>query len=158
MTMPLRPVRVVGGLRLWLPTFFTAWERDRSAGRRGGLLLGPCGRRPAAALMASVIDGAACSTSLSRVRAVARPEGLVERGDFFCRRAIFLGLRNAATGLQALAEGRQLAQPLGRDLQFEAACGTQALLDGGIPVSPRGNGIEDDDGLAAGLREVDDVG
>src|SRR5438128_917673 len=124
MTMPLRPARVVGGLRLWLATVFIACVREGSA-RRGGLLLRPRGRPSAIALMASVIDSPACPpacvTSLSCGFAVARPEGLVECGDFFCRRAIFLGLRDAATAFQTQAERRQLAQELGRDLQFGSA-------------------------------------
>ena len=68
MTMPLRPARVVGGLRLWLATFFIAWVREGSA-RRGGLLFAPRGRPSATALMASVIDSAALPhVTLPRLR------------------------------------------------------------------------------------------
>src|SRR5262245_17939883 len=126
MTMPLRPVRVVGGLRLWLATFCMACVREGS-GRWTGRARLPRGRPSATALMASVSDGMARSTSFSGTF-VARPESLVERGDFFCRRAIFVGLRDAATGLQPLAERRQLAQSLRRDLQLETARIAQAFL------------------------------
>src|SRR5262245_34836422 len=100
MTMPFRPVRVVGGLRLWLATFFTVWVKE-GAGRCGGnLLLVPRGRRPAEALMASVNESQACSASLSRRDfGAARPERFVECGDLFCRRTILLGLRDAPPAL-----------------------------------------------------------
>src|SRR5829696_5473696 len=102
MTMPLRPVRVAGGLRLWLATFCMACVSEASVPRadRG---LPPRGSPSATALMASVIDRAARATSFARGFAVARPEGLVERDDFFRCRAISLALRDAAAGLQAFA-------------------------------------------------------
>src|SRR5581483_8809959 len=146
--MPLRPVRVAGGLRLWLATFFIACVRERS-GAGSGLAFRARGRRPAAALISSVMDSPASSMSCSCVAAVARPERFEERGDLFCRRPIPLGLRNAATALQTPAELGQLAQPLRRHLQLEAAGIAQALPDDGVLVPARGHRIEDDDRLAA---------
>src|SRR6516165_2397191 len=129
MTMPFRPVRVVGGLRLWLATIFTDWVREASE-RRLDRWPAVMGRRPAAALTASVIDGAILSTLPSCLfAAVARPERLVERGDFPCRRAISLGLRNTAPGFEPLTERHQLADTFGADLQLETARRAQALLD-----------------------------
>src|SRR5262245_32549948 len=100
--MPLRPARVAGGRRRWLATVFIAWVRDGSArrGRLGPLTraaLRPRGTPSATALMASVNDGAASPISAPRLFAVARPEALEERADLLCRRAILLGLRDAAT-------------------------------------------------------------
>src|SRR5207237_5273437 len=158
MTMPLRPVRVAGGSRLWLATFFTDWVREVSGRCRRGLLV-PGGSRLADALMASVIDSAECSTSLSRgFFAVARPERFVERCDFLRRRAIFLGLRDAATGLQTQTERAQFAQPLRRDLELEAARSARAFPDGDIPALARGHGVQDDERLVARLCESDEVG
>src|SRR5581483_7732610 len=117
MRMPLRPARVAGGLRRRLATFFIASLSDGSGeGWRGLWLRLPPGRRPAAALISSVIDSGAPATSLSRLffLAVARPEACVEGRDLLCRRAIPLGLRDAATTLEPLGECRQLAQPLCR--------------------------------------------
>src|SRR3977135_410977 len=105
--MPFRPVRVAGGVRLWLPPVFTDWVMDGGGSCRDGLSILRA-RRPAEALTASVSDSAGCSTLLSDiVFGVARPERLAERRDFFGCRAIFLGLRNAAAGFQTLADRRQ---------------------------------------------------
>src|SRR6185369_10343552 len=112
MTMPLRPVRVAGGLRLWAATFFTDCDSESSAGGRR-CLPARAGWRPTEALMASVIESAVPATSLPRaIGVVACPERFVERGDLFGCRAILLGLRDAAARLQSLAESRQLAQSL----------------------------------------------
>src|SRR5688572_24989250 len=156
--MPFRPVRVAGGLRLWLATFFTDWVREALVRSLAGSLERR-ERRPAEALTASVIDGANCSKSLSRAFAVvACPKPLIERADFLCRRAILLSLRNTATGPQPQAERLQLAQSLGHDLQLETAGCAQAFLDGAFSVLARGHRVQDHGSLAAGLCEVDEVG
>src|SRR6478736_6440197 len=158
MTMPLRPVRVAGGLRFWIATFFTDCDSESSARCRRGLPA-PGGSRPADALMASVIDSAVCPTSLSRVVCVvACPECFVERGDLFGCRAILLGLRDAAAGLQSLAESCELAQPLRCDLELEAASRARAFLYSGLAHLPAGNSVEDHQRLVARLRQVDEVG
>src|SRR5215813_2839282 len=97
--MPLRPDLVAGGFLSRLATFFTDCVMDcpeRCRARRS-----PFGvRRPAEALMASVIEGAAGSMLLSLgIAAVARPESLVERVDLFRCRAMSLRLRDTAAGL-----------------------------------------------------------
>src|SRR5215510_2541949 len=155
--MPFRPDRVAGGLRLWLATFFTDWLREASGrGPEGFLAAG--GRRPAQALTASVMDSATWSTLLASLFViVARPERFVERGDFFCRRAILLDLRNTATSLQTVTERQQLAQSLGHDLQFETARSAQAFLDRSFPVLGSRHGVQDDGRPTANLREIDEV-
>src|SRR5262245_16144939 len=155
--MPFRPVRVAGGLRLWLATFFTDWLREASGCRPEGLLV-VRRRRPAQALTASVKDSATWFTLLAPVFViVARPECFVERGDFFCRRAIPLDLRNTATSLQTVTERQQLAQSLRHDLQFETARSAQAFLDRSFPVLGRRHGVQDDSRPTADFREIDEV-
>src|SRR5689334_15194160 len=157
MTMPLRPVRVAGGLRFWIATFFTDCDSESSARCRRGLPA-PGGSRPADALMASVIESPVSATSLScAICVVACPERFVERGDLFGCRAILLGLRDAAARLQSLAESCQLAQPLRCDLELEAVRCARALLDGGIAHLPVRHCVENDDRLVARLRQVDEV-
>src|SRR5262244_165583 len=116
--MPLRPDRVAGGLRSRAATFFTDCVMDgpdRCRGRRSNFGV----RRPAEALMASVIEGAAGSMLLRLgIAAVARPEGLVERDDLFRCRAMSLRLRDTAAGLKAERKRRQIAQLLGQHVQL----------------------------------------
>src|SRR5262249_44602968 len=90
--------------------------------------------------------------------AVAFPKRFLERDDFFRRRAISLGLRNAAAAFQSLAECRQLAQALWYDLELETTGITQALLDCGLSVAAQGHAVQNNDRLAPGFREIDDVG
>src|SRR5262245_48874985 len=154
--MPFRPDRVAGGLRLWLATFFTDWLSEASGLGTEGFLVAR-GRRPAQALTASVMDSAPWSTLLAPLFVVARPERFVECGDFFCRRAILLDLRNTATSLQTVTKRQQLAQSLGHDLQFETARSAQAFLDRSFPVLSRRHGVQDDGSPTANLGEIDEV-
>src|SRR5262245_18040097 len=115
-------------------------------------------RRPAEALMASVIEGAAGSMLLSvGLAAVARPEGLVERADFFRCRAMSLRLRDPATGLQAQGERGQIAQLLGQHFQLEAAGGAQAVLDRHLLVPAGWQRVENDDRPVARLAQIDEI-
>src|SRR5688572_29434942 len=144
MTMPLRPARVVGGLRLRLATSFMAWVSDGSGGGAAPLPpeLTPARTWPVAtALIASVSDSFSRSTSAVRAFAVARPERFEEGGDFLGWRAIPVRLRNAATAPEPLGVGRQLAQSLRHRLQAVAVCEARHLLDGGILAATRGHGV-----------------
>src|SRR5262245_50268644 len=114
-------------------------------------------RRPAEALMASVIEGATGSMLLSvGLAAVARPEGLVERADLFRCRAMPLHLRDTATGLQTQGERRQIAQLLGQHFQLEAACGAQAVLDRSLLVPAGRQRVENDDRPVARFAQIDE--
>src|SRR5262245_33666732 len=155
--MPFRPDLVLGGLRWRAATLFTDWVIEwpaRCRGRRSdfGVI------RPAEALMASVIEGAAGSMLLSvGLAAVARPEGLVERADLFGCRAMSLRLRDAAAGLQTQGERRQIAQLLGQHCQLETACGTQAVLDRGLLVPAGWQRVENDDRPVARFAQIDEI-
>src|SRR5215475_8891122 len=155
--MPFRPVLVLGGLRWRAATFFTDWVMDGPAGCRGRRsTLGV--RRPADALMASVIESGVCSMSFPvGLAGIARPEGLEERADLLRCRAMSLHLRDTAPGLQALGERRQVAQLLGQHFELEAAGGAQAFLDGGLLLPACRDGVEDDDRPVASLAQIDEV-
>src|SRR6516164_6801674 len=98
--MPFLPVLVLGGLRSRAATFFNDWVMecaDRCRAPRSGFGV----RRPTEALMASVIDSGAASSSLTIGNtAVARPDGLIDGCNLFRCRAISLRLRDTAAGLQ----------------------------------------------------------
>src|SRR6185295_19463017 len=156
MTIPLRPARVVGGLRLRPATSFMAWVRDGSGAGSAAPL--PTRTWPVAtALIASVSESFSRPTSAVRAFAVARPERFEERGDFLGCRAIPVRLRNAATVSEPHGVGRQLAQALGHDLQLVTLRITHDLLDGRVPVAARGHGVHHRHRLGPRLGEVDDA-
>src|SRR5262245_10920499 len=151
MTMPLRPARVAGGLRLRLATSFMTWVSDGSCGGSpASRLTRTC--PVATALIASVSESFSRSTSAVRAFAVARPERFEERRDFLGCRAIPVRLRNAATASEPHGVGRQLAQALAHDLQLVAVRVARHLLDG-VLVAARRYRIHHHYALGPRLRE-----